>query len=654
MKKISLRLCATVTLLEMGFGSARASDYPIEQNYFQELPVVLTASRLSQPASEAPNAMTVIDREMIKASGFRNIPDLFKLVPGVYVSYWSGSRAIVAYHGTTDHLARRMQVLVDGRTVYMPPVGGVAWEDLPLQIEDIERIEVIRGPAAASHGGNSSQGVINILTRDAGALQGFKASATKGNGGIFDTALHFGHHGETLDYRVSLGYRRDHGYDASRYPVASYDGSEYDPNNDGHGTHLFNLRANYQPTIVDSFDLQLGYSKGARGVGSPNSAQDLPHDSLNTENFQQLTWLRNLNGGNEFKLQLYHIYHIYHNELNTLGWISDDVTTTRDEMEVQHTMHTSPANRLVYGASLRRDWVRAPNKFLAEQSVRESTLFAHGEWRMTPQWILNAGAMLENNGLGQQSTSPRVALNYHFAENQTLRAGLSRAYRNPSVYEERSNYHFDFPGMGTVVLVQSSGGLRPESVMSREIGYLGEFPEFGSSIDARIYHDQLSNVIYITPTAPKDLVNNFNATHSGLEFTTKHHWGGHNQLTINYAYQVLSSSYIPYGTNGSYSDTMPRNMLGALYSRTFAGEVALSLGSYQQSTMQPIDRPADDRQQFTRRADARIAKQFNLSEHGAKGEVALVVQIPITNHYIDYRVKNQFKRRSYLTATLDF
>ena len=83
-----------------------AADYSTEQDYLQEFPVVLSASRLSQPLSDAPSAMTVIDREMIVASGFRKIPDLFKLVPGMYVSYYKGSQAIVSYHGTSDQYAR--------------------------------------------------------------------------------------------------------------------------------------------------------------------------------------------------------------------------------------------------------------------------------------------------------------------------------------------------------------------------------------------------------------------------------------------------------------------------------------------------------------------------------------------------------------------
>ena len=136
-----------VLLLCLSWHTVRADEYASELAYYQQFPVVLSASRLSQPLSHSPNAMTVIDRKMIVASGFRKISDLFRLVPGMYVSYYKGSQPIVAYHGTTDQYARRMQVMIDGRSVYLPPVNTVDWADLPITIDDIERIEVIRGPA---------------------------------------------------------------------------------------------------------------------------------------------------------------------------------------------------------------------------------------------------------------------------------------------------------------------------------------------------------------------------------------------------------------------------------------------------------------------------------------------------------------------------
>ena len=125
------------------------SNTPSEEEFFGEIPIVLTATRLAQPATEAPAAISIIDREMIKASGAREIADVFKLVPGFVVSHESGYTPIVMYHGLSDEYARRMQVLIDGRSVYSPSGGGVEWSNLPLTVDDIERIEVIRVPNPA-------------------------------------------------------------------------------------------------------------------------------------------------------------------------------------------------------------------------------------------------------------------------------------------------------------------------------------------------------------------------------------------------------------------------------------------------------------------------------------------------------------------------
>lgn len=135
--------------------------------YFGDLPIVLSATRLSQPLTEVPVAITVIDREMIEASGARELADVFRLVPGFVVGSVNGHQRMVGYHGLLDAFNRRMQVLVDGRSVYTSTFGGVRWTDLSLALEDIERIEVVRGPNAATYGPNSFLGVISIKTRHA-------------------------------------------------------------------------------------------------------------------------------------------------------------------------------------------------------------------------------------------------------------------------------------------------------------------------------------------------------------------------------------------------------------------------------------------------------------------------------------------------------
>jgi iron complex outermembrane receptor protein len=102
-----------VTSIILPISAFAANSTLSEQDILQEFPIVLSASRLSQPLSETPNAMTVIDRNMIKASGFRSVADLFRLVPGMYVGDLDGHTPIVEYHGSNDQYSRRMKVLVD-------------------------------------------------------------------------------------------------------------------------------------------------------------------------------------------------------------------------------------------------------------------------------------------------------------------------------------------------------------------------------------------------------------------------------------------------------------------------------------------------------------------------------------------------------------
>ncbi len=628
-----------------------------EQAFLEDFPVVLSASRLAQPLSEAPNAMTVIDRQMIKASGSRSITDLFKLVPGMYVSYFTGNLPIVSYHGTTDDAARRMQVLVDGRAIHMPPASAVMWVDLPLQIQDIERIEVIRGPAAASYGDNSTQGVINIITRDASSQNGFSASATQGNGGINDGYAAYGASSDLLDYRISMGYHSDDGYDPNSKLTTTGNDTL---NNDSHFTRLFNLRANYHPTARDSFDFQLGYTSGRRGDGSNKSGDvNFPHDQFHHENFNQIDWLHSLDGGSEIKLAYYHIYQDVLNSLEPSVQLSDNYINTRDSIELQHTLQTSAGNRLVWGASARHDWTNAPSRFLSQQTADLSTFFAHDEWRITNAWILNVGALQEYTSLGQGSLSPRAAIIYKLTDKQTLRAGVSRAWRNPSLYEENGNYHFPAPINQTIY--QATGGLRPESVVSHEIGYLGEFPNIGTSIDVRLYYDQLSDIIfeYHASGQPITVFNMFDAEQQGLEITSKHQWGDRNTLTFNYSYQLAKSDYINSYTASSsagydgtaFNDGIPRNLISALYSKTFQQDWQLGMGYYQQDSMLTVDRSWYDRQGFTRRWDMRFAKGFRMGKDGSNAELAMVIQGVTDEHYVDYLVENQFNQRVFFTAS---
>ena len=688
-QKFRHRSFMAVLLAGMSCGSAWAADYPSEQDYLRELPVVLSASRLSQPISETPNAMTVIDRDMIVASGARNIADVFKLVPSMYVGYENGHTPIVSYRGITDGYARRMQVLVDGRSIYLPIFGQVDWAELPVDIGDIDRIEVVRGPSAASHGSNSVQGVINILTRQASGVPGVQASVSKGDAGVSDVSARFGGVGENWDYRVTLASRADSGFD----PMPSV---HTIPLNDNSRTQLINTRINYRPTGSDSLDIQLGYSDSSRQLGdqfpAPSSTGIFStlRDQKVSSDFEQLTWLHTFGGDSDLQLNYYHIGRDTKDErysapcvicspaLNLIASgsypVFDDAVIHRHDLEIQHTLHTSSTNRVVWGMGTRNDSATAPNNLLYSPTWREHRLFAHDEWRITPASLINIGAMAEKNALGQARVSPRISYNHHLTPRDTLRASVSVAYRNPEMVEELGNQSVRLNNVAgkqwTWHNISAAGGLGPEKSISREIGYVGQLDEAGSSLDVRVYHDQISNIIWVDLVAdpnstvtPKSFKSDFNAFYSGLEGTLKYKFGPRSNLTVNYSHQVagatpsrvsptINAALISYANK--YSQTVPLNSGSLLFSHDFSGGMQLGAGVYHIDPVRSLD--AGTLQPLTRYLDLRVAQRFGAkrSRGSGNGEIALVVQNALSDHYFDYSSQTRHKRRAYLTATLEF
>lgn len=655
-KKLLCRLCVAVLSTAMTCESVWADDYPSEQDYFQELPIVLSASRLSQPISETPNAMTVIDRGMIKASGVRNIPGLFRLVPGMYVGNDDGSTPFASYHGTTDQFARRMQVLVDGRTVFLPPYGGVDWLDIPLHIDDIERIEMVRGPAAAAYGANSLQGVISIITRDAASTNGAAVSLTKGNGGISDVTARMGKHGDNLDYRITLASRTDEGYDL---PVL----------NDGNTMRQANLRANYRLNVQDNIDFQFGYSDGTRGAGNSKRSAEPFREIKTSSNFQQFDWLHALPDGNELKLNYYHISRDYRDDSAPVI-DKDNYQIHRHEIGLQHTVPLGNSNRVVWGGMARRDTVDSTVLFKEPQSLQLFQVFAHDELRVMPSLLANLGAMFEDDGIGHRNVSPRASLNYHVTPEHTLRTGASVAYRSPVLFEQNSDTSYVNIKIRPFKTV---GDLRPERVFSKEIGYLGEFREMGVSLDARIYQDQVSDYIFLDPqpTTPFMLFsfkNLYAIQYQGFEGTLKYQFGKHSNLIFSYAHQRASctatgSMTMPrFASNlRGYIDLCPLNVApdsaSILLTEQLTPAFQFSAGYYHQEKMQVTD--AQWPQSLMRRVDLRMGYALGRQDKPGGGEIALVVQNAFQDNYTEYsnvpqKVGFMFNRRVYLTATLGF
>ena len=657
---------------------------------------MLTASRLAQPLSEAPSAMTVIDRDMIKASGFRTVPELMRLVPGMYVGFASANRPVVSLHGSGDEYAHRMQVLIDGRSVYMPPFGNVNWASLPVQFEDIERIEVVRGPSSASHGSNSFYGVINIITYEASSHEGTSVTVNKG-AVVSDVSARVSQTSERFDYWFSAGERADQGLDIGKL-------------NDYSSTRLYNFRANYHPNFTDSLDVQIGGSRGVYGLGIVGRPEDAFRESTAQSEFQLISWQHLWNGGDESKLTYSRTTHNAFDPylcINSNGcqgfpavqpFIPQSDYSQRNELGLQNTHQLGRDNRLVWGGGMRRDFADYSQFLDRPATVSPWRIFAHDEWRITQAAVLNFGTMYENDALGNTSNSPRATLNYHLTPQHTVRFGISTATRSPVMAEAFIKANNTVWG-GTYVAPITP--LVPEQIESREIGYMGEFRELALTLDVRLYQERVKGLIWwdklvlITAdpnNSPDSFKNLFSTEYTGADATVKYFWNeARSFMMASYAFQQASAglSAIPtqyfssapcatsdhcngFATWGSrvqgfyqseylnqYSQTVPTHSLSLLVSQTLADTWQLSGGYYYRTKVRVGDVSPDVTPEFTmRRLDLRLAKTFKF-EHGRDAEVALVVQNATQDDYTKYGTVNAvaevvFTRRGWLTFAVNY
>jgi iron complex outermembrane receptor protein len=174
---------------------------------------VVTASRREQSPLDAPNAVTVITEEEIRFSGARSIPDLLRRVPGMDVMAMSYSDYNVAMRGFNRRVANKILVLIDGRTVYEDFLGGMLWRGLTIDLLDVARIEVVRGPGSAIYGAYAYTGMVNIITKRPEEVGGSVAQVSAGNGETLEATYQYGERRGPVGVRASVGYERGDKYE---------------------------------------------------------------------------------------------------------------------------------------------------------------------------------------------------------------------------------------------------------------------------------------------------------------------------------------------------------------------------------------------------------------------------------------------------------
>lgn len=474
-----------------------ASSAETESSFLDDMPMVLTASRIGLSPLESPAPVTVLDRETIQASGYTEIQDVLRLVPGFLVVDTPLGSPIVVNQGMGDPWSRRLQVLIDGSSVFDPLLGGINWEDLPLRLDDIERIEVVRSPNPSSYGANAFQGVVNIITRApyAGPSSGVVLRA--GKPGIADAHVFIARGDASLDWRLSVSRRQADNFRAEKQPEDEQYGERLQRD-------VINAQMTWRPTLGQEARFWFGVTQGEDVYSNLLSERAAEPRAL----FLQAAW--RIQHASEAETQIQYYRHARQRDYSyiepaidpTLApypalYIDRSSRVIRDDLEIQHTRNWSDTLKTLLGAGMRQDQAESSNLLYGLGKIKEHQwqVFATADWRASETWALHAGAMVEKHYNTDTLFSPRLAANYRIDQNQSLRIAVGKGYRAPTIFETSAREATASPTGVADIDHWAYRDLEPESVKYFDLGYVAWFPARNLRIDARLYRNRYTNFI---------------------------------------------------------------------------------------------------------------------------------------------------------------
>jgi iron complex outermembrane receptor protein len=564
---------------------------------------------------------------------------------------------MATYHGRNDDWANRIQVLVDGRSVYsglLQGSAGIGWQTLAL--DDIERIEVLRGSNSATYGARAFLGVVNIISRDVRETIGTSASVARGENGIADAGASIGWNAMDAHFRLSADSVSDDGLKGA-----------FGKNH----TERLNFSSHFALEQGAELDLRAG------GMGIYSGRGDLTDTAGNParmwfvgSQYLQADWRQALDDNQDLSLSVSHTENAsrdrfaYLTHTGTPDYYGASVDFSGDEyvdtFTAQHTLRLSPTLRTVWGGEFRHERVVAPALFdtTGGASTDFYRLFGSAEWRLSETLLLNAGALAEHSNADGDSVSPRLMLNWRIAPGHTLRAGASTAFRPPSAYEKWGQVQYrDVNGQNpTGYYIFNNGSLVPEKLLSQELGYYFAPANTPFSGDVRIFKEQISDGIvhteHTTPgTNPQKNLNDGRDEISGFEWQLN--WQPSSATRV-----YLTQSWTDTRVMSAIEDApafrtahgAPRYAASLTLMHSFADGWHASV-MHQQADDVALMSISDSKWLFSmQRTDLRLAKDLHLGRK--KAELGLLLQ-NLGDPFQDGDYKFRFEQRALLTLKIE-
>ncbi|HEY6467254.1 MAG TPA: TonB-dependent receptor [Candidatus Acidoferrales bacterium] len=506
------------TLATMFFTSTALADTPQSIGDITNLPVedlmnmqITTVSKHSQPVATAPAAIFVITQEDIQNSGARSIPELLRMVPGLEVARIDENKWAIGSRGFNGRFDDKLLVLIDGRSVYTPLFSGVYWDVEDVMLEDVERIEVIRGPGATLWGANAVDGVINIITKSSKDSQNLFVKSEGGDeqinadsvryGGKIDNEGTYRVYAKYLDWNSSTGLNRQYagdGYNQLRGGFRSdwnltqkdaltFQGDTYHSRN-GETLTIPTLTAPfYSSTFGNEGDYSGGNLLGRWTHTSNPSDKNSPTITLQTY-FDRTNYADN---------------NLFVDHENVF------------DVDFQHDFHVGERNDIVWGAGYRSVQDRSDSTFTVMVTPSQGqynlfSAFAQDEVAVSNRLSVTVGSKFEHNSFTGFEIQPNIRFLAKVRDNQSVWGAISRAVRTPAITEEGLRLAdavvppgvppFNSP-LPVIEAVYGSNLFKSEDLLAYEVGYRVDVNK-SLSADISAFYNNYTNLRTAEPGAP--------------------------------------------------------------------------------------------------------------------------------------------------------
>lgn len=508
-KKITLfmsfiLLCLYLPLVNAEQGAADFDQRAQELNQLIQMDMsdllnveVTSVSKKAQKVSKAAAAIFVISHQDIKRSGVTSIPEALRMAPGIDVARIDGNKWAITSRGFNGRYANKLLVLIDGRSVYTPFFSGVHWDVQDTLLEDIDRIEVIRGPGATLWGANAVNGVINIITKSAAKTQGGYAMAGGGSTErVFGGFRYGGQIKEGLHYRMYAKYfERENNDDFNEVAV-----------NDDWRMGRGGFRVDWNATDTDNLTVQGDMYEGDVGETINQASINTPFNTWVNNDAQLaggnilMRWNKQINENESTTLKVYYDYTERDNY-----WLRLEHNTL--DIDFQHALPLTNSHNLTWGAQYRfisddieGSFIMRPTK--KNVDYHQFSLFIQDEWALLEDELtLSVGSKFSHNDFSGFEIQPSARIIWTPTKNQSIWASISRAVRTSSRGEQGININPLAMSTGPT-LFTFSGGLEnaSEEVIAYELGYRFK-PIDELTLDLALFYNMYDNLRNFDPAS---------------------------------------------------------------------------------------------------------------------------------------------------------